>query len=55
MPSGGIVNARRPGRGPGRSAAESIDDAEHGVSMKNAMVRCLDPRLRTQRFCRKYM
>jgi len=55
MPSGGIVNARRPGHGPGRSAAESIDDAEHGVSMKNAMVRCLDPRLRTQRFCRKYM
>jgi hypothetical protein len=42
MPSGGIINARRPGRGPGRSAAESIDDAEHGASIENAMVRRLD-------------
>ena len=38
-PRGGVVNARRPGRRPGRSEAQSIDDAEHGASMKGAMVR----------------
>ena len=31
-----------PARRPGRSGAESIDDAEHGASIKNAMVRRLD-------------
>jgi len=31
VPRGGVVNARRPGRRPGRSAAKSIDDAEHGA------------------------
>ena len=38
----GVVNARRPGPRPGRSGAESIDDTEHGASIKNAMVRRLD-------------
>jgi hypothetical protein len=42
VPRGGVVNARRPGRRPGRSAAKSIDDAGHGAIMKRAMVRCLD-------------
>ena len=42
VPRGGVVNARRPGRRPGRSEAKSIDDAEHGASMKVAMVRCLN-------------
>ena len=42
VPRAGVVNARRPGRRPGRSEAKSIDDAEHGASMKRAMVRCLD-------------
>jgi hypothetical protein len=32
----------RPGRWPGRSGAESIDDAEHGASIKNAMGQRLD-------------
>jgi hypothetical protein len=27
---------------PGRSGAKSIDDAEHGASIKSAIVRCLD-------------
>jgi hypothetical protein len=43
VPRGGVVNARRPGRRTGRSGAESIDDAEHGASIKNAMVRRVDP------------
>ena len=38
MPRAGVVNARRPGHGPGRSAAESIDDAEHGAIIIDAMV-----------------
>ena len=38
MPRAGVVNARRPGHGPGRSEAESIDDAEHGASIIDAMV-----------------
>jgi hypothetical protein len=42
VPRGGVVNARRPGHRPGRSVAKSIDDAEHGASIKNAMVRRLD-------------
>ena len=42
VPRGGVVNARRPGRRPGRSEAKSIDDAEHGASMKCAMVRQRD-------------
>ena len=46
VPRGGVVNARRPGRQPGRSGAESIDDAEHGATIKNAMVRRLDRSLR---------
>jgi hypothetical protein len=39
---GGVVNARRPGQRPGRSEAKSIDGAEHGASIKNAMVRYQD-------------
>lgn len=37
-----------PARRPGRSEAKSIDDAEHGASLKDAMVRRqdLDPRTR---------
>ena len=42
MPRGGVVNARRPGRRPGRSEAESIDDAEPGASIDRAMVRRAD-------------
>jgi hypothetical protein len=38
VPRAGVVNARRPGRRPGRSEAKSIDDGEHGASMKCAMV-----------------
>jgi hypothetical protein len=34
----GVVNARRPGHWPGRSEAESIDEAEHGASIIDAMV-----------------
>jgi hypothetical protein len=39
VPRGGVVNARRPGLRPGRSTAKSIDDVEHGASIKSAMVR----------------
>lgn len=42
MPRAGVVNARRPGRGPGRSEAESIDEAKHGASIIRAMVARLD-------------
>jgi hypothetical protein len=42
VPRGGVVNARRPGRWPGRSAAKRIDDAEHGANIRIAMVRCLN-------------
>jgi len=42
VPRAGVVNARRPGPVPGRSGAKSIDDAEHGASMKCAMVRQRD-------------
>jgi hypothetical protein len=42
VPRAGVVNARRPGRRPGRSEAKSIDDAEHGAIMISAMVRCLN-------------
>ena len=38
VPRAGVVNARRPGREPGRSVAKSIDDAEHGARIKHAMV-----------------
>jgi hypothetical protein len=38
VPRAGVVNARRPGHRPGRSEAESIDDAEHGASIIDAMV-----------------
>jgi hypothetical protein len=38
VPRTGVVNARRPGRGPGRSAAKSIDDGEHGTKIERAMV-----------------
>ena len=38
VPRAGVVNARRPGRRPGRSEAKSIDDAEHGASINRAMV-----------------
>ena len=38
VPRAGVVNARRPGREPGRSVAKSIDDAEHGTSIEHAMV-----------------
>jgi hypothetical protein len=37
VPRAGVVNARRPGRRPGRSEAKSIDEAEHGASLKCAM------------------
>lgn len=37
-PRAGVVNARRPGHGPGRSNAKSIDHTEHGVSIVGAMV-----------------
>lgn len=37
-PRAGGVHARRPGRRPGRSEAESMDAAQHGVSMEDAMV-----------------
>ena len=47
VPRAGVVNARRPGRRPGRSEAKSIDDAEHGASMISAMVRCLNLDLQT--------
>jgi len=48
VPRGGVVNARRPGRRPGRSEAKSIDDAEHGARLNRAMVRQrdLDPQKR---------
>ena len=42
MPRAGVVNARRPGHRPGRSEAESIDDAEHGARIIDAMVVPLD-------------
>jgi hypothetical protein len=42
VPRAGRVNARRPGHRPGRSAAESIDEAEHGASIIGAMVVRLD-------------
>ncbi len=42
VPRAGVVNARRPGHRPGRSEAESIDDAEHGTSIIRAMVARLD-------------
>lgn len=42
VPRGGVVNARRPGRRPGRSEAKSIDDAEPGASIESAMVRGAD-------------
>lgn len=42
VPRAGLVNARRPGHGPGRSAAKSIDEAEHGASIIRAMVARLD-------------
>ncbi|MEQ1871553.1 MAG: hypothetical protein ABL961_16175 [Vicinamibacterales bacterium] len=42
MPRAGVVNARGPGHRPGRSEAESIDDAEHGASITGAMVVRLD-------------
>jgi hypothetical protein len=38
VPRASVVNARRPGHRPGRSEAESIDDAEHGASIIGAMV-----------------
>lgn len=38
MSRAGVVNARRPGHRPGRSEAESIDDAEPGASIIIAMV-----------------
>jgi hypothetical protein len=47
VPRAGVVNARRPGRRPGRSEAKSIDDAEHGARMISAMVRCLNLDLQT--------
>jgi hypothetical protein len=55
VPRGGVVNARRPGRWPGRSEAKSIDDAEPGASMKGAMVRWRDLDPRTRRRVRKNM
>ena len=48
-PRAGVVNARRPGHGPGRSEAESIDDPEHGASIIGAMVAQLD--LTTETAC----
>jgi hypothetical protein len=42
VPRASVVNARRPGHRPGRSEAESIDDAEHGASIIGAMVTRLD-------------
>ena len=42
VPRAGVVNARRPGRRPGRSEAKSIDEAEHGASIISAMVARLD-------------
>ena len=42
VPRAGVVNARRPGRRPGRSEAKSIDDAEHGASIIGAMVVSFD-------------
>jgi hypothetical protein len=38
VPRTGVVNARRPGPWPGRSEAESIDDAEHGAGIIRAVV-----------------
>lgn len=38
VPRAGVVNARRPGLGPGRSGAKSIDDTEHGTRLERAMV-----------------
>jgi hypothetical protein len=38
-----------PARRPGRSEAKSIDDAEHGASVKRAMVRCRNLDLQTRR------
>ncbi len=38
VPRGGVVNARRPGHRPGRSAAQSIDDGEHGIRLRGAML-----------------
>ncbi len=55
VPRGGVVNARRPGRRPGRSEAKSIDDAEHGASMKGAMVRRQDLDPETRRSFRENM
>jgi len=50
---GGVVNARRPGPVPGRSAAKSIDDAEHGARVKGAMGRHFDPCVRAARYLRR--
>jgi hypothetical protein len=55
VPRGGVVNARRPGPRPGRSGAQSIDDAEHGASLKSAMVRRQDLDAGTGRSVRKNM
>jgi len=53
VPRAGVVNARRPGHRPGRSEAESIDDAEHGTSIIRAMVARLDLSARPARFLLK--
>jgi hypothetical protein len=38
VPRAGVGNARRPGLVPGRSAAKSIADGEHGTRLERAMV-----------------
>jgi hypothetical protein len=53
VPRGGVVNARRPGRRPGRSEAESVDDVEHGASIECAMVERPTLRLSLRHFVHK--
>jgi hypothetical protein len=44
VPRAAVVNAGRPGLRPGRSAAKSIDDGEHGTRLTDAMLERLDTR-----------
>ena len=52
VPRAAVVNARRPGPWPGRSAAKSIDDGEHGTRLTGAMPERLDTLTELDRFLR---
>jgi hypothetical protein len=49
------IDLTMPGRRLGRSEAKSIDDAEHGANIIEAMVRRQDRNARTQRSFRENM